>query len=437
MKGLIVDPSRTYQQLLTAAVESAGFEVTQVSAGSKALALLRQEPFDLVCIAMYLKDMDGFMFSSHLRADIRTRQLPLVMITSNEDKEALNNAIILGVTEVFSKDELEKIAHYAKQFSLSRGFNNMMDGRILYIEDSMVIASLTSKLLIDHGFTIDHFVTGEQGISAFHKNTYDLVLTDIILESKMSGYGVVRAIRNFQDERSRTPILAFSGFDDEARKIELLRSGANDYVTKPVLHEELLARVNNLITSKRLMDQTMSQQRYMRELAMKDQLTGLYNRHFLVEVSPSKLNEALRHNIPCSLILIDVDKFKLINDNYGHETGDIVLKEIANVLLNSTREDDVAARLGGEEFLLMLSHCDESNAYTKAENIRLIIENLYPSNISVTVSLGVVEVERNIRENFSDLFRAADKAVYHAKSTGRNRVVAYSQLMLEKSEVLE
>lgn len=434
MKALIVDPSRTYQQLLTAAIELAGFEVTQVSEGSKALELLRQDSFDLVCIAMYLEDMDGFMFSSHLRADTRTRQLPLIMITSNEDKESLNNAIILGVTEVFSKDEIEKITKYAKQFSLSRGFNDKMDGRILYIEDSMVIAGITSKLLTSHGFVIDHFVTGEQGVSAFHKNTYDLVLTDIILESKMSGYGVVRAIRNFQDERSRTPILAFSGFDDEARKIELLRSGANDYVTKPVLHEELLARVNNLITSKRLMDQTIAQQNYMRELAMKDQLTGLYNRHFLVEVAPSKINESLRHDIPCSLILLDVDHFKSINDNYGHATGDIVLKEVANILIDSTREEDVAARFGGEEFLLMLSHCDAASAYAKAEDIRKKIENLNPSNINVTASFGVVEGQRNTKEDFSDLFKAADKAVYHAKSIGRNTVVAYSELDLANTE---
>ena len=421
MKGLVVDPSRTYQKLLVAAIESGGIEATSVSTGSEALNLLRQQRFDIVCVAMHLPDMDGPMFSSHLRANTSTRQLPLIMITSNEDKETLDNAIALGVTEVFAKDELNKITSYAAQFSMSRG-NNAISGRILYIEDSPSIASVTSNLLEKNGFTVDHFVTGEKGMDAFQQNTYDLVLTDIVLEGRMSGYGIVRAVRNFEDERARTPILALSGFDDVARKVELLRSGANDYVAKPMLNEELIARVNNLVTNKKLMDKTIDQQHRMQELAMKDQLTGLYNRHFLMEAAPSKLSESLRHNVPCSLLVVDADKFKLINDNHGHAVGDVVLKEIASVLFDCTRTEDIAARFGGEEFVLLFSHCDISNALARAENIRKAIEDMRPAGLNVTTSFGVAEMQRNSAKNFSELFQAADAAVYQAKSTGRNKV---------------
>ncbi len=426
MKGLIVDPSRTYQKLLASALESGGIKVTQVATGGEAFKLLGQQQFNIVCVAMHLPDMEGTMFSSHLRANIRTRQLPLIMITSSEDKKTLDNAIALGVTEVFAKDELDKITNYAAQFSMIRGNSNITSGRILYIEDSPSVAAVTTKLLENNGFYLDHFATGEQGMEAFKKNSYDLVLTDIVLEGRMSGYGIVRAIRDFNDERARIPILALSGFDDAARKIELLRSGANDYVAKPMLNEELIARVNNLVTNKKLMDKTIEQQYRMEELAMKDQLTGLYNRHFLMEAAPSKLSESLRQNIPCSLLVMDADKFKLINDNYGHATGDIVLKEMASVLLKCTRKEDIAARFGGEEFVLLLSHCNISNALARAEKIRQTIENLHPVGLNVTVSFGVAEMQQSAAKNFTELFQAADAAVYQAKSTGRNKVVTHS-----------
>ena len=425
MKGLVVDPSRTYQELLAAAIGSVGIDTIQVSTGNEAFNLLGQQCFDIVCVAMYLPDMDGPMFSSHLRANIYTRQLPLIMITSNEDKKSLDNAIAFGVTEVFAKDELDKITSYAAQFSMIRGNSNAINGRILFIEDSLSIAAVTTKLLVENGFTVDHFVTGEKGIDAFQQNNYDLVLTDIVLEGRMSGYGIVRAVRNSEGLRARTPILAFSGFDDIARKIELLRSGANDYVAKPMLNEELIARVNNLVTNKKLMDKTINQQHYMQDLAMKDQLTGLYNRHFLMEIVPSKLSESLRLKNPCSLIIIDVDKFKLVNDNHGHVTGDIVLKELALVLLECVQKEDIAARFGGEEFVLLFSNCDITNAIAKAEKIRKKIADLGPAGLNITASFGVAEMHQNAAQDFNELFKAADAAVYQAKSTGRNKVVAY------------
>ena len=191
------------------------------------------------------------MFSSHLRANARTRQTPLIMITSNEDKRTLNDAFLKGVTEVFPKHELQKITDFIVQFYMS-GNDNKMSGHILYIEENPSISTITTTALKDSGFTVDHFTSGELGMKAFQKNTYDLVLIDILLEGKMNGYRIIRTVRGFKDERNKIPILAHSSFDDDAKKVKLLRSGANDYVAKPMLHEELISRVNNLVTSKKL-----------------------------------------------------------------------------------------------------------------------------------------------------------------------------------------
>ncbi len=424
MEGLIVEPSRTYQKLLTSAIESGGLETKQVSTGSEALMLLRKQPFDLVFVAMHLQDMDAPMFSSHLRADLRTRQIPVVMVTSNEDKKLLDEAFSAGVTEIFAKHELDKITSYAAQFSRKNG-SKTMSGHILYIEDSPSTASITSAVLRDSGYTVDHFTTSEEGIAAFQKHAYDLVLTDMLLKGKLNGYGTVKAIRHLGDESKKyVPLLVFSVLDEVTHKVELLRLGANDYVTKPLIQEELLARVSNLITSKKLLDKAIAQQNLLQELAMKDPLTGLYNRYFLMEAAPSKMREASRHNIPCSLVIVNMDKLKSINENYGHPRGDTILREIAAILVKSIRQEDIAARHDGEEFALLLSHCNISSAEIIAEKIRKSIENLHPSNLHVTASFGITEIRQDSTENFSELLKTAREASRQARSNGGNKVVS-------------
>jgi len=421
MEGLIVEPSRTYQKLLSTAIESGGLGTRQVSTGNEALILLKQQSFDLVFIATHLQDMDGPMFSSQLRADSRTRQIPLVMITANDNKEFQDEAFSAGVTEIFSKHELDKITSYTVQFSRKR-CNKAMSGRILYLEDSTSMASSVTALLTECGYTVDHFSSGEKGLLALQDNDYDLVLADTLLKGKLNGHGIVKAIRNLENDKKDVPLLVFSVLDDVTRKVELLRSGVNDYVSKPFIQEELLARINTLISHKKLLNKAITQQNRMHELAMKDPLTGLYNRHFLLETAPSKLREAARHSIPCSLIVADIDRFKTINDNYGLASGDKVLKEVAATLTGSIRREDIAARYGEEEFALLLPHCDLAGATMIAEKIRQSIEHLQPSGIHVTASLGVAELQFKTSDGFSDLLKAATEAVDRAKSNGCNQV---------------
>jgi two-component system cell cycle response regulator len=424
MEGLIVEPSRTYQKLLSTAIESGGLGTRQVSTGGEALTLLRKQPFDLVFIATHLQDMDGPMFSSQLRADSRTRQIPLVMITANDNKEFQDEAFSAGVTEIFSKHELDKITSYTVQFSRKR-CNKSMSGHILYLEDSTSMASAVTALLTGCGYTVDHFSNGEQGLLALQNNDYDLVLADTLLKGRLNGHAIVKAIRSLEDDKKDVPLLVFSVLGDATRKVELLRSGVNDYVSKPLIQEELLARINTLISNKKLLSKAIMQQGQMHELAMKDPLTGLYNRYFLLETAPSKLSEAARHSIACSLIMVDIDRFKSINDNFGLASGDKVLKEVAATLTGSIRREDIVARYGEEEFALLLPHCDLAGAAMIAEKIRHSIEHLHPSGIHVTASLGVAELQSNSSDGFSDLLKAATEAADHAKSNGCNQVFVH------------
>lgn len=424
MEGLIVEPSRTYQKLLSSAIESGGLGTKQVSTGNEALTLLKQQPFDLVFIATHLQDMDGAMFSSQMRADSRTRQIPLVMITANEDKKLLDEAYSAGVTEIFAKHELDKITSYTAQFSRKK-YKKTISGRILYLEDNFSSANSTTQFLTDCGYAVDHFTSGEEGLQAFQDNAYDLVLTDILLKGKLNGHSIIKTIRNLDNDKKYVPLLVFSVLNDAASKVELLRCGVNDYVSKPVIHEELLTRANNLITSKKLVDKTTAQQQQMQELALKDQLTGLYNRTYLLETAPSRLSEATRHGIAFSLIVVDIDKFGSINEFHGHAHGDSVLKAMATTILQSIRKEDIAARYGEDEFVLILSHCDIANAMIIAEKIRSFFEKQQLAGLNVSASFGVAELRQNLKAGFSELLNAAAEAARQAKLRGGNLVITH------------
>ena len=238
----------------------------------------------------------------------------------------------------------------------------------------------------------------------------------------MTGVGLVRAVRQLPGPIGRVPILAVSGFQDAARKVELLRLGANDYVSKPVHEEEFSARIRNMVHLARLLQEAETQRDHLRRLAMTDQLTGLYNRHYMAEVASKRVPEALKRGIAVSMIVLDLDHFKKINDTHGHDVGDVVLAETAAMLRECCRGGDIAARAGGEEFVIVLINRDAASAAGFGEQIRARLEALRPGGLLVTSSVGEGTVPKGSVAGFNTLFKAADEATYDAKGGGRNRV---------------
>ena len=248
-------------------------------------------------------------------------------------------------------------------------------------------------------------------------------MADIVLSGQVTGLGLVRSVRSMEGEKCRIPILGLSALEDAARKIEMLRLGANDYVSKPVVEEEFMARVGNLITSKQLLDQVQQQRRELRERSIRDQLTGLYNRHYLAEVSAQMVSNAHRQQEPISVLMLDLDHFKKVNDTYGHDVGDKVLAAIGRLLSGNGRIGDVAARFGGEEFVVILSNCRADDALLRAERLLDEIRALRPADLFVSASVGVATLDLVAKMDFDQLFKAADEAAYAAKQGGRNRIV--------------
>lgn len=421
MHALVIEPSRLYQEIFTRVLTDCDFDVSWVKNGSEAIDATQNKHFDVICMSMVLPDTNAPQLCMRFRAMDKTMHTPIIMVTADADQKSVQNALVAGVTEIFDKNELSQFSIYLEQLQHRSNQSHAMHGNILYIEDQLSVAAVTTSLLQSKGYNVTHVTNANAALKLFKEHTFELVLTDLVIEGNKSGLTMVREMLQLPGRHGQVPILAMSGLNDARRRVELLQAGASDYVQKPVLDEELLARVRNLIHMRQLLDKVEKQREQMLELAMLDQLTHLYNRHFLMDMGPRKISEALRHKFDLSMLVVDIDHFKKINDNYGHTTGDKVLEEVANILGQSCRSEDIAARFGGEEFVLMLLHCDLQNAVNKADHIREQIATLEFNGFSVTASVGVMHLPHGCNCDFNSMFEQADAALYTAKKNGRNR----------------
>ena len=418
MRALIVDPSRVVVSTLTILFGRYGIDSSYVKCGKEALDLLKHEQVDLICFAYELNDMNGIDMFIAARANKLLHHQPGLMFSSTHDKSVVGRALEAGVTECFSKSNLPKLEQFVEKFAA--GSHDRIDGSVLLVEDSSSATIFYRRILEHMGLSVDSCRSAEEAMVLIERQNFDLVITDYVLAGVETGFSVIRAVRELPGRKSMTPILAISAFEDTARKVEILRNGANDFVAKPVVTEELEVRVKNLVTLRKLMRRLESQHEAMKMIAMRDQLTSLYNRHYLDATLPGLVAHTQTGNQPLALMVIDIDHFKDINDSYGHKTGDQVLELVAGAMQRFFSSEDIVVRLGGEEFVVILPNASLGQAYDQAEELRRNIEALQPCNIPVTVSLGVTVLVG--RERYEDLFARADAAMYRSKANGRNRV---------------
>ena len=427
MRALIVESSRLYHKVISQMLESYNFNVTIRENGKSAISEAEQYKFEVICVSMHLTDMSAIDFTETIRLNKHNAETPLLIITSETNADILSRALSAGATDIIKKDEISRLEERLHSLLPLGPFRHQVSGRALYLEDSLSVAKAMDIKLKRLGLEMDHVFSIDDAMKLALDRTYDLIMTDMVLMDNETGVDFIKLIRE-TPLGQHMPILAVTGVENVHTKLNALRAGANDYITKPVLDEELFARINNLVASKRLIDQLTKERQRLLELATTDHLTGLYNRHFLVEVAKRKFSDAYRHQSALSLMVVDIDHFKKINDTYGHNTGDAVLKQVGDCLQDFFREGDFVARLGGEEFVILLTHCNMENAVYRAEELRETVEDLAPEGIDLTVSIGATTISHAKQEYFDEVFARADKALYEAKHAGRNRV---KSLMLE------
>jgi two-component system cell cycle response regulator len=430
MRVLIIENSPLYSQLLDNIFGELGFERDICYNTEAAYAYLESEAYDLVCINQYWQDKVDIELVKYCDKHLKNEQVPIIFLTSNEsDTKDLESQ---GISEIVLKINPQQISAQITRFVVHHLDSLFNAGRVLLIEDSDSITSVMLGYLKSAGYNVLHFGSGEDAWAAFKaessygsvKNAFDLVISDIMLEGEMSGVEVVKNIRSLNDARGCIPIITMTADNTDKLRLNLYQIGVNDFLEKPFLTEELLIRIYNLISNKRLLDKVHDQRRELFVLATTDKLTGCHNRHSLMDFSVDFFSQASQRGYPISLLVLDLDHFKLVNDTHGHSMGDLALEAVGQLLNASFRkDDDLVARFGGEEFVVLMNHCDAVKAKIIAENLRQKIEQLKPGDIEITASIGIasIEIEQNV--NFETLFSLADAGVYKAKSSGRNRVV--------------
>ena len=426
MKVLVLENSRLYQKTLRELLEEVDCEVDCVNSGEEALQLIDNSGYNLIIAGQNIFDDSSSAFIEYCRTHVN--HCPILLLTSEPNEALLNNARNAGIKDIFPKTNIVHLRESIHYFIKGTRSIVIESGRVIYIEDSPSVARVISRDLEKMNLEVDHYRSAEDAYNAVLKNEYDLVITDVMLKGAMSGLSLVRMIRALKTHLSELPILAMTGHDDPRRRIELFHAGINDYVTKPPIEEEFAARINNLISNKRLHDKVREQKQALMQLAMKDQLTTCHNRHSLVESAPKYINDSIRYEHPLSIMILDLDYFKTINDEHGHDAGDRVLAEIGKMLMKACRLGDFVSRIGGEEFLIILPHCSAEDAVNKANQIRSMIESSKPGGMEVTTSIGIASLSEEHGSDFDRLYKSADEAVYHSKKNGRNRVTLVSDI---------
>jgi len=294
--------------------------------------------------------------------------------------------------------------------------------RVLVIDDEPNVVQALSDILQAQGMQVFTALYGEEGLRLAAEHDPDVILLDIRMPG-ISGYDVCTKLKD-DSGTHHIPIVFLTGKElGEENIVRGLDMGAYDYITKPYRVAELVSRV-------RVMARIKASEQQVRRLSVTDELTGLYNRRFLLQRFEEELSRARRYRLPLACVLIDIDRFKRINDTYGHQAGDQVLRRVAELVRWDCRKEDIVARYGGEEFMVVLSG-DEHDALGLAERIRHRLETTEvpcaDTTVTMTASIGVAGYPNQMAEgDINALMNLADQALYEAKHRGRNCVVIYT-----------
>jgi two-component system cell cycle response regulator len=445
---LVVDDVRPNVKLLETRLSVEYFEVSTASNGPEAIAICKKGGCDLVLLDVMMPGMDGFEVCRRLRASPETAYLPIILVTALDRPADRVRGLEAGADDFLTKP-LDEIALIARVRSLARlkfsidelrsraahgaaaGVVESVDalkpeaggrGRILLVDGQRSSFERLANALSPHHDVIQ---TGEpaEALATASSENVDLMIVSLT-PGEFDGLRLCSQTRS-QESTRNLPILLIADREDRSKVLRGLELGVNDYLSRPVDRNELLARARTNVRQKRYIDQLRQTVRQSVEMALYDPLTGLNNRRFLETRLPAMMDVARQRGAPLTMMILDIDHFKRINDAYGHDAGDIVLKGFAAELRQIVRGGDLVCRLGGEEFVVAMPGLDATHAAGIAERARQAIDSKdFPigdtASASITVSIGLADFRGE--QDSAELYRRADRALYRSKAAGRNRV---------------
>ena len=448
---LVVDDTVANLKFLEARLSAEYFDVRTASNGVDALRICAAGAFDIVLLDVMMPGLDGFEVCRRLKTDVATSHVPVILVTALDQPADRVRGLEAGADDFLTKpvdelaliarvrslarlkvvvDELRSRAAAAPSGSAATGLPAVtsdfgQNGRILVVDDRVSSSErLLSVLSTTH--LVDSESLPHEALFKAAEGNYDLIVVSLGL----ADYDALRLCSQVRSlERTRqVPILLLAETEDRLRILRGLEIGVNDYLLRPIDRNELLARVRTQVRNKRYSDRLRDILQDSIQAAVVDPLTGVNNRRYLESHLGPMLETAVDRQRPLSLMILDIDHFKAVNDTFGHTAGDDVLKVFALRIKAVIRGVDLLCRLGGEEFIVVMPDTGLDVAARVAERIRLAIDvapipiEKGAREVPVTVSIGIAE--RRLDKEAEVILQRADRALYRSKHDGRNRVSA-------------
>jgi two-component system cell cycle response regulator len=447
---LVVDDVPANVKLLEAKLSNEYYDVVTAKDGYEAIEQTKARKPDLILLDVMMPGMDGFETCRQLKLDKDVSHIPVVMVTALSEPSDRVQGLEAGADDFITKP-INDTALFARVRSLVRikvlldelrlrdqsgaqmgaitdKFSLDMDvtgSHVMIIDDDVIQSRRVNEKLSAIGYRVDAFSDHKQALE-HGKTQHELDV--IIISTQLADIDGLRLATQFKaiELLRHVPIIMMVDEDEQHLMLKALDLGVNDYLITPIDFNELFARVKTQVRRKRYQEALKSNYQESVSMAVTDGLTRLYNRHYLDTHMKNMVVQSLQTVRPMSVVIMDMDHFKSVNDTYGHDVGDEVLKQLANIIINTIRSADLAARYGGEEFVVLMPETDEARAYEAAERLRKRVESTpfkvshAIGELSKTISIGYATIQPN--DTPETLLKRADTALYEAKHGGRNRV---------------
>ena len=449
---LIVDDDPINVKMLKAKLSGEKYDLYGAFGGQECLRMVDEIVPDLILLDIMMPEINGYEVTSRIKGNPATSHIPIILVTALDSPEDRNQGMTSGADEFLTKpvnkaeimarvSSMLRLKKYHDQLSLRTqaeekfvGTKNMAATArprktalplVLIVEDNTMDMKVIQNHLRGQPYRLITAESGEAAIETAAREKIDVMLLDVVLPG-MDGFEVCRRLK--AEEKTRNiQIVIITGLSDLESKIMGVEQGADDFLVKPINQREIQARILALLRKKSYLDQIFAHYEMALSSAIMDDLTGLYNRAYFINSLELEIKRSQRQKYPIALAMLDIDDFKLYNDRIGHLDGDMLLREISQVIRLSVREVDMAVRYGGEEFAIIMPYTDREDAVKVAERVLDMVRSHPYSNNRiakvkpVSMSAGIAVFPEDA-QSVNALICSADEMLYKAKRGGKDQV---------------